>query len=91
MLPRIVVENARRRFDAVTEMLKTVRPGASITVGFARLQAGDSTEGLIQRGDDEVSRARRRRYAASAATQPTVTTSSRTPKRRAAATVMGVT
>jgi hypothetical protein len=41
-------------------MLAAVRPGASITVGFARFQAGDATDDLIQRADDEVSRARRR-------------------------------
>jgi hypothetical protein len=41
-------------------MLAAVLTGASITVGFARLQEGDSTDGLIQRADDEVSRARRR-------------------------------
>jgi diguanylate cyclase (GGDEF)-like protein len=59
-LPGIAVEHARRRFDAVSAMLTAVRPGASITVGFARLQAGDSTDDLIQRADDEVSRERRR-------------------------------
>jgi len=60
ILPGISVENARRRFEAVSEMLAAVLTGASITVGFARLQEGDSTDGLIQRADDEVSRARRR-------------------------------
>jgi diguanylate cyclase (GGDEF)-like protein len=60
LLPGISVENARRRFEAVSEMLAAVRTGASITVGFARLQEGDSTDGLIQRADDEVSRTRRR-------------------------------
>ncbi|HEY8837825.1 MAG TPA: GGDEF domain-containing protein, partial [Dehalococcoidia bacterium] len=60
VLPGISVENARRRFEAVSEMLAAVLTGASITVGFARLQEGDSTDGLIQRADDEVSRARRR-------------------------------
>ena len=60
-LPGIGIENARRRFEAVSAMLATELPGASITVGFARLQDGDSTDDLIQRADDDVSRARRRR------------------------------
>jgi GGDEF domain-containing protein len=61
VLPGSAVEDARRRFEAVSTMLAAVLPGASITVGFARFQAGDSTDDLIQRADDEVSRARRRR------------------------------
>ena len=59
-LPGISIENAKRRFETVSEMLTGVRPGASITGGHARLEEGDSTEGLIHRADDEVSRARRR-------------------------------
>jgi len=35
--------------------------GATITVGLARLQTGDSVDDLIQRADDEVSSARKRR------------------------------
>ena len=61
VLPGISVENARRRFEAVRAMLATELPGASFTVGFARLENGDSSDELIQRADDEVSRARKRR------------------------------
>jgi GGDEF domain-containing protein len=61
VLPGIAVENARRRFEAVSTMLAAGRSGASITVGLARLQAGDLADDLIQRADDEVSSARRRR------------------------------
>jgi diguanylate cyclase (GGDEF)-like protein len=61
VLPGIAVEHAHRRFEAVSVMLAAGRPGASITVGFARLQAGDSADDLIQRADDEASRVRRRR------------------------------
>ena len=61
VLPGISIENARRRFDAVRAMLATELPGASFTVGFARLESGDSTDELIQRADDEVSMARKRR------------------------------
>ncbi len=60
VLPGIAVEHARRRFEAVSALLAAIRPGASITVGFARLQTGDSTDDLIQRADDDGSRARRR-------------------------------
>jgi len=42
-------------------MLGAGRSGASITVGLARLQTGDSADDLIQRADDEVSSARKRR------------------------------
>ena len=61
VLPAITVDLARQRFDAVSAMLAAARPGASITVGFARLRADDSADDLIQRADDEVSRARSRR------------------------------
>jgi GGDEF domain-containing protein len=61
VLPGISVELAHRRFDSVSAMLAAVGDGASITVGFAKLQSGDSADDLIQRADDEVSRARRRR------------------------------
>jgi hypothetical protein len=42
-------------------MLASGTSGASITVGLARLQSGDSADDLIERADDEVSTARRRR------------------------------
>jgi len=60
VLSGIAVEDARRRFEAVSAMLAAGRPGASITVGFARLQADDSADDLIQRADDDASRAHRR-------------------------------
>jgi diguanylate cyclase (GGDEF)-like protein len=60
VLPGITVENAHLRFVAVSAMLAASREGASITVGFAKLQAGDAADDLIQRADDEVSLARRR-------------------------------
>ena len=61
VLPGISVENARQRFEAVSAKLGAGLSGASITVGLARLQAGDSVDDLIQRADDEVSSARKRR------------------------------
>ena len=61
VLPGISVEHAKQRFEAVSTRLRADRSGASITVGLARLQTGDSTEDLIQRADDEVSTARKRR------------------------------
>jgi GGDEF domain-containing protein len=61
VLPGIAVEHARRRFGAVSTLLAAGSSGASITVGLARLQAGDSADDLIQRADDEVSSARTRR------------------------------
>ena len=61
VLPGISVENAGRRFGAVSSLLSAGPVSASITVGFARLEAGDSADDLIQRADDEVSKARRRR------------------------------
>ena len=61
VLPGIAVDHARRRFGAVSAMLAEGRSGASVTVGLARLQAGDSVDDLIQRADDEISNARRRR------------------------------
>jgi hypothetical protein len=42
-------------------MLGAGGSGASITVGLARLQTGDSADELIERADDEVSIARKRR------------------------------
>jgi len=61
VLPGISVEHARRRFGAVSAMLAEGPSGASITVGLARLQAGDTADDLIRRADEEVSNARRRR------------------------------
>ncbi|HEY4915051.1 MAG TPA: GGDEF domain-containing protein [Candidatus Dormibacteraeota bacterium] len=61
VLPGISVEHARQRFEAVSAKLSAGRSGASITVGLARHQAGDSADDLIQRADDEVSSARKRR------------------------------
>jgi len=61
VLPGITVDNARRRFGAVSTMLAEGGSGTSITVGLARLETGDSVDDLIQRADDEVSKARRRR------------------------------
>jgi diguanylate cyclase (GGDEF)-like protein len=61
VLPGITVENARLRFVAVSARLGAGGSGASITVGLARLQTGDSADDLIQRADDEVSSARKRR------------------------------
>jgi diguanylate cyclase (GGDEF)-like protein len=61
VLPGISVEHAHQRFDAVSAMLGKGGAGASITVGLARLQTGDSADDLIQRADDEVSTARKRR------------------------------
>jgi diguanylate cyclase (GGDEF)-like protein len=61
VLPGIAMDHARRRFDAVSVMLAAGRSGATITVGLARLAAGDSAHDLIERADDEVSSARRRR------------------------------
>ena len=53
-LSGISVEGARKRFAAVGAMLTARRAGASITVGLARLQAGDSVDDLIQRADADV-------------------------------------
>ena len=61
VLPGISVEHANQRFDAVSAMLGKGQSGATITVGLARLQTGDSADDLIQRADDEVSTARKRR------------------------------
>ena len=61
VLPGIAVEHARRRFEAVSAMLAAGRPGASITIGFAQLQADDSADDLIQRADGDVLKARSRR------------------------------
>jgi len=61
VLPGISVENARQRFEAVSARLGAGLSGASITVGLARLQTGDTVDDLIQRADDEVSSARKRR------------------------------
>jgi diguanylate cyclase (GGDEF)-like protein len=61
VLPGIAVEHARQRFDAVSSMLAAGTSGATITIGLARLQTGDSADDLIQRADDEVSSARKRR------------------------------
>jgi diguanylate cyclase (GGDEF)-like protein len=61
VLPGITLEHARRRFDAVSAMLAAGPSSASITVGLARLHAGDSADDLIERADDEVSIARKRR------------------------------
>jgi GGDEF domain-containing protein len=61
VLPGIAVDHARRRFAAVSELLASGTSGASVTVGLARLQSGDSADDLIERADDEVSNARRRR------------------------------
>jgi PleD family two-component response regulator len=60
-LPGIGIEHARRRFAVVNAMLAEGPSGATITVGLARLQEGDSADALIQRADEEVSTARRRR------------------------------
>jgi PleD family two-component response regulator len=60
-LPGIAVDHARGRFEAVSAMLGAGGSGASITVGLARLQTGDSADDLIERADDAVSNARRRR------------------------------
>lgn len=59
--PGMAVDNARQRFEAVSAMLAAGESAASITVGLARFQGGDSAHDLIQRADDEVSNARRRR------------------------------
>ncbi len=61
VLPGIGVDNARRRFAAVSALLADGGSGATITVGFARLQDRDTADDLIQRADEEVSTARKRR------------------------------
>jgi diguanylate cyclase (GGDEF)-like protein len=61
VLPGIAVDNARQRFAAVSATLAAGTSGATITVGLARLQDGDSADDLIQRADEEVSTARKRR------------------------------
>jgi diguanylate cyclase (GGDEF)-like protein len=61
VLSGITVEDTRPRFEAASKKLAAGLPGASITIGFARLQADDSADDLIQRADGDVLRARSRR------------------------------
>jgi diguanylate cyclase (GGDEF)-like protein len=57
VLSDITLEAARRHFEAASEKL-AAGIGASITVGFAELQADESADDLIQRADRDLLRAR---------------------------------
>ncbi|MGI9097783.1 MAG: hypothetical protein ACR2H2_04695 [Solirubrobacteraceae bacterium] len=43
--------DARKRFDAIQAVLEQTHQGASISVGFAQLKAGDTLDDLIAHGD----------------------------------------
>jgi hypothetical protein len=48
------VDNAKDRFSEIGTSLELASPGASISVGLAELQPGDTLEDLIARGDEAV-------------------------------------
>ncbi len=48
------LNDARRRFQAIGMSLQVACPGASISVGLAELQPGDTLDALIARGDAAV-------------------------------------
>jgi diguanylate cyclase (GGDEF)-like protein len=52
------VAGARRRFDLIAEQLARTTPGATVTVGLAEREPGDTLMGLIERADAAM-RARR--------------------------------
>jgi len=45
------LNDARKRFDAIQAVLEQTHEGASISVGFAQLQTGDTLDDLIAHGD----------------------------------------
>jgi diguanylate cyclase (GGDEF)-like protein len=55
------LESARGRFEGVRNALGEGRPGASVTVGLARLGVGDTLNALIDRADQDLLAARRQR------------------------------
>jgi diguanylate cyclase (GGDEF)-like protein len=55
------LEDARRRFDEIQGALGETREGCSISVGFARLETGDTLDDLITRGDSALYEAKRRK------------------------------
>jgi diguanylate cyclase (GGDEF)-like protein len=55
------LDEARARFDEIGRALFEVRPGATITTGFAELRAGDTLESLVERGDVALYEAKARR------------------------------
>lgn len=61
VLSHIAVDDAHRRFEAVSAKLAEVRPGSSITVGLASWQSGESADELIERADGALVRTRGRR------------------------------
>jgi diguanylate cyclase (GGDEF)-like protein len=58
------LDNARRRFDEIQGALGQKRHPCSISVGFARLQVGDTVDDLIARGDAALYQAKRCRWLA---------------------------
>jgi diguanylate cyclase (GGDEF)-like protein len=56
-----VPEDARRRFEQIAATIAEIQPLASISVGFATLQPGDTVERLTQRGDAALYEAKRAR------------------------------
>jgi diguanylate cyclase (GGDEF)-like protein len=55
------LDYARERFEAIHAALAELHHGASISVGFARLQAGDTLDDLIARGDAALYEAKQRK------------------------------
>jgi diguanylate cyclase (GGDEF)-like protein len=53
-MPKINVQDVRRRFADVSEALAKGPTGGSITVGFAALSESDSAEDLIHRADEDL-------------------------------------
>ena len=61
VLPQADLPDVRRRFEEVSRGLASVRPPASITVGFATLRDDDSAESIIHRADEDLLARRRTR------------------------------
>jgi diguanylate cyclase (GGDEF)-like protein len=55
------LEEADRRFELIRGAIEQIRPGASISVGFAPLRSDDTLEQLIDRGDTALYDAKHRR------------------------------
>jgi diguanylate cyclase (GGDEF)-like protein len=60
-LPGADTTTANKRLDDFAVLLNQEAPGASVSVGFAELRAGDSLDDLVVRADDDLVEARRRR------------------------------
>jgi diguanylate cyclase (GGDEF)-like protein len=60
-LPGADVTTAEKRMREFGLILGEDAPGASVSVGFAHLQPGDSVDALVARADDALVQARRRR------------------------------